>query len=248
MNKDMGNQLKGLHDKLMAEMPEGASHDEDSCPLCAMESVNDSEGETFDDQPEGGSMSDKTFTQDELNAAVEKAVADATSDLQAKLAEHDANAQQSAIDQAVAAAKAESDGVIEELQAKLDAAVLEAANEKKAREELEAKIEADAKAEEEAAALEARKEDRVKAVAEVADFPAEYVTENASRWAGMDDEQFAKYVDDLKVVAKKDGSLAESHKTTAMLASREEGGKQEQSALGSLGFFRKATRSGHNNF
>lgn len=67
----MSEQLKDLHDRLLAEKPDGAVHDTETCSLCALESAT-RQGATTDDQPKGGSMSDtKTFTVDELKAAIE---------------------------------------------------------------------------------------------------------------------------------------------------------------------------------
>lgn len=67
----MSEQLKDLHDRLLAEKPDGAVHDAETCSLCALESAT-REGATSDDQPRGGSMSDtKTYSVDELKAALE---------------------------------------------------------------------------------------------------------------------------------------------------------------------------------
>lgn len=235
----MGNPLKGLHDKLLADKPDGAAHNEDACPLCALESFDNDEGITFDDQPEGGSMSEntKTYTEDELKAAVDKAVADATTELTAKLSELENSHQQSEIDKAVAAAKAQSGESIKELQSKLDAAVLEAQTEKQAREELETSIATEKQAAQEAAELEARMTERLEKVKEVASFPDDYLNENADRWARMSDEEFEKTVADWKVIAAK--SVSDIPKVTAMTASREESGTNNQSALKDLGYLRK---------
>lgn len=236
----MGNQLKTLHDRLLADKPDGAAHDESSCPLCALEAI-DNEGTTFDDQPEGGSMSDdaKTYTEDDLKAAVDKAVADATSELNAQLSELKNSQEQAEIDKAVAAAQAEADEKIKELQSKLDAAVLEAETEKKAREELEASVEAEKKAAEETAALEAKKGERTEKVKEVASFTDEYIAENSERWALMADEEFDKCVEDWKVIASRVNGDSIPTKT-AMTASRDEGGNSNSgSALSELKSLRK---------
>lgn len=235
MSSVMSNQLKGLHDRLLQDKPENATHSTDECPLCALESI-DNGGTDVDDQPEGGSMSaDKTYTDDDLKAAVDKAVAETTSEvseLKAKLSELENSQQQSEIDKAVADVKAESEAAVKELQEKLDAAVLEVQTEKKAREDLEGSIAAEKQAAEEAAALEARKEQRLVQVKEVASFPDDYLTANAERWAKLPDDEFAKLIEDWKVIASKTDATPPA--TTAMTASREEGGNQPRSALSTL--------------
>jgi chromosome segregation ATPase len=235
----MGNQLKRLHDQLLEAKPEEALHDEQQCELCA-ESF-DNQGVSVDDQPEGGSMSEdaKTYSEDDLKAAVEKAVSDVKSELQSKLSELEDSKQQSDIDKAVADAIASSDESIKELQAKLDAAVLEAETERKSREELEASIETERKQVEEAAALEVKKTERIEAVKEVASFPDDYLTENSERWALMADDEFAKSIEDWKVIAAKSDDNTEAPTKTAMTASREEGGKSTESSLGLLGELRR---------
>ena len=222
----MSNQLKRLHDKLLEAKPEGATHDKQSCELCA-ETFDTDKGVSVDDQPEGGSMSEetKTYTENELQSAVAKAVDEATSELSTKLNELQNSLQQSDIDKAVAEVTAASEESIKELQSKLDVAVLEAETEKKAREELEAAIEAKEKAEKDAEELEAKKAERIDAVNEVASFPEQYLNENSERWALMSDDEFAKCIEDWKLVASKsnddDGAIPSK---TAMTASREEGG------------------------
>lgn len=205
-------------------------HAQDHCALCALESI-DNGGTHVDDQPEGGSMSaDKTYTEDDLKAAVDKAVAEATSELKAKLSDLENSQQQTELDKAVADVKAEAESTVKELQEKLDAAVLEAQTEKQAREDLEASIAAEKQAAEEAAALEARKDQRLTQVKEVASFPDDYLTANAERWAKLDDDEFAKLIEDWKVIASK--SDAKPPTKTAMTASRDESGNQTESALG----------------
>lgn len=139
-----------------------------------------------------------TYTEEELKAAVDKAVADATSALQAKLTELENSLEKSEIDKAVAAVKAEADEKIKELETKLDAAVIEAT---KAKEEKEAqdKFWADAIAEtEEKAAREARREERMKQLAEVAHFPEEFLKENEERFVAMSDEEFTARLEEYK--------------------------------------------------
>ncbi len=226
-------ELKTLHDKMLATKPTDASHNTDSCLLCA-ELIDNTEESSYD-KPEGGSMSDdaKTYTQDELQAAVDKAIKEATVELQAKLNDRDKSVQEAAIQTAVANAETESNAKIQELQSELDKAVLEASKEKSVREELEASIAAEKAAAEKAAEVEAKKVERIESAKEFASlFTDEYITENASRWAEMSDDDFSKSVDEWKVIASR-SDATKIPSQTAMTASRNEGGTTK-SALSSL--------------
>lgn len=216
------NDLLELHDRLLAERPDGAVHDEEACPLCAL---NDGGA---DDLEEGGSMSDPvTYSEAELQAAVDKAVAEATASAHNKLAELESS---QAIEAAVAQAKADLETQVADLQAKLDAAVLEAAQAKEAKETLE-KAWADEKAAEEAAkTLAARREERLAKVREVASFPKEYLEENGDRFAALSDEDFEARLEEWRVIAKKE---EKPPARTAFKASREDT-TDTDSALGAL--------------
>lgn len=69
---------RAIHDRLLAEKPEGASHDEEQCPFCTSEE---------DSQEEN--VSEAIFTQEQheqlLASAVEKAEAEATTTADAEL-------------------------------------------------------------------------------------------------------------------------------------------------------------------
>ena len=68
------------HDWLLEHRPEGAEHDEDSCPYCKREAASEKEEDK---------VSDKIFTQDQhealLSAAVEKATAEAVAKVDAEI-------------------------------------------------------------------------------------------------------------------------------------------------------------------
>lgn len=221
--------LLALHDRLLTEMPEGAVHDEDACPLCAM-SLEDGGA----DDSKGGSMSDKTFTEVELQAAVDKAVADATAAMQAKLAELEGN---QALETAVATAKAELEAQVADLQTKLDAAVAEATQAKEAKEALETAVQAEKDEAAAAAEIAARIEDRTAKVKEIGCFPDEYLTANAERFAAMSEEDFTARLDEWKAIGKKEEIPAK----TAFKAAREgSAGGGTESALGDLRELRMA--------
>ncbi len=51
--------------------------------------------------------------------------------------------------------------------------------------------------------METVKAERIAKIAEVATFPEDFVTENADRWAAMDDEMFATTLESFRLVATK---------------------------------------------
>lgn len=165
-------------------------------------------------------MSDKTYTEDEVQALVTDAVSTATAELQKQIdtfkAGDEAARMQAKVDE-VASAK---DADIAELTAKLDAAVIDAEKAKTERDEITSWLQAEADrvvAEAEAAT---RRADRIAKVAEVIKFPEEHVEARADGWAAQDDEQFEATLADYRVLAasKSDSGLPSF---TAMQASRE---------------------------
>lgn len=210
------------HDRLLEIKPEGANHDPATCEIC-VERVTASntanpDGGNARVEPGGGSMSDKTYTEDQLRAEVDKA----TAEMRTRLEELEKNAQDSEVEAKLAEAKAEVQAELDEVRKQLDEKVIEA---QQASEELTALKtfldDAAAKAERDAE-IAAKRDERKTAVGEVAKFPEDYVTANADRWASMDDAAFAQYLDDLKVVAaKQTGDTVPS--TTALTAAREGG-------------------------
>lgn len=169
-----------------------------------------------------------TYSEEQLaaavKAAVDKAVADATGPLQAELAELKGQTAEQQIAAAVAAATAEKDTAIGELQTKLDAATLEAATEKKSREDLEAFLTAEKETLDAKAEADARKDARIEEVkaAELA-FTDEWLTENADRLAAMSDDDWAAQLDSWKVLANK-ASDDTIPSTTSLQDSRDNGG------------------------
>lgn len=205
-------ELKELHDELLARKPSGAAHDTENCPMCADQSDGTSSPAT------GGDMS-KTFTQDELDAAV----AEAVKGIQAELETIKAQATQSEVE----ARLAEAEDSVKELQSQLDAAVLETQAAKQEKEELLSWLESEKQAAEAAAELAARRDERLAKVAEVASFPEEYMQANADRWAGMPDDDFEAAINDWKTIgAKKESgdSTTPPPRQTAMVASRDDSG------------------------
>lgn len=172
---------------------------------------------------EGGTqMADKTFTEDELKAAI----ADAVAPLQAKLDAYDADATEAAHAAKVAAVTAEYDAKLEELQLALDTAVLEAEASKTELADLHAWLASESEAAEKAAEIAARRDERLALVKESASFPDEYMTANADRWAELSEEVFTALLDDYKAVSVKstdDEGLSTTLTATAMVASSDSG-------------------------
>lgn len=216
------------HDEVLQQNPE-TPHDESTCDICIA---------MADDDPQGGrTVSGETFTKADLDAAVAEAIAPFVARVQElEAADHEAE-----VDAKVAAAKAEVETQLAEVQIKLDEAQikLQAAEEKATAAEAQAetvqKAWDDEKAAVEAAeALEAKKEERVAEVKEVASFDDDYLTANAERWANMEDDIFKATLEDYKTVAAKAGKSAGTTiptRTVLETASRDGGGK---SALGRM--------------
>lgn len=183
-----GNELKVLHDRLLDERPEGATHDEGTCPFCM---ADDGTHDTT-----GGQMPE-TFTQEDVDAAV----AAATADLQKRLDELGAQVQDSEIGRAVAEAKAALQAQVDELQAKLDdAEVAKTAAEASLVQTNEFWASAVQAAEEEATRA-SRRDQRVAAAKELGFLSDEFIAERADRFAAMSDEEFTARIDEWRLVA-----------------------------------------------
>lgn len=204
--------LKGLHDQLLAEMPEGANHDSDTCALCSMEEIVVAEAEVEDTTSmRGGSVT--TYTDDEVKAAVDSA----TAPLSARISELEAAASAAQ----TASTVEELEAKITELQASLDAQVLAVQAAVAERDEIVAWLEGEAKAAEEQAALEARKEERLAMIKEVAAFPDDYLDANIERFAAMSDEDFSVALDGWKAIAGQPILKGGIPAVTALHAARE---------------------------
>lgn len=199
------DELKQAHDKLLAEMPEGESHDTAACHLCNPELL------PVKDSDERGEM--ETFTKDELEAAVQAAVAP----LQAKIDELNADKEAGEVAQEVAEVTAAKDAVIADLRADLDAKVIEATEATTKLNDTVAFLEAQAAEAEAAEALAALKEARLVAIKEVASFPEDHIAKNIDIWAAMSEDAFASQLETWALLsagkndsANEDGSFAET--------------------------------------
>lgn len=220
MTKDRVMSLQELHDALIASKPEGASCPDD-CPFCLARL--DREVATEID-PEGGTNVSKTYEETEVQALVSAAVAKATEDLHKELDTFKTSQQAEEIEAKIAAAKAEGEEALAELQKKLDEAVLDAEKAKKERDELNAWLTEEATKIEQEAQVAALRDERVAKVAEVATFPEDYVKERADAWASLTDEAFEALLADYKAVASKEETPASPgpiSRVSAMQATRE---------------------------
>lgn len=198
--------LKTQHDELLRQMPEGANHVAEECPLCKG-SIGDTTSAS-----EGGVMS--TFTEEELAAKVAEAVAP----LQAKITELSASHEQAEVEAKIAEAITPLNEQIVELQSKLDAQVLETEAAKTELAEMVGFLET-AKADEEAAKeLASKREERIALVKEVASFPEDHITANADRWASMDEEAFKASLDEWKLISAAKGGSEGTTVTTQVPA------------------------------
>ena len=223
MSATDSKQLKDLHDTLLAAMPEGAQHDPTSCVLCAAEDEHH-----HTDTTSGGLMPE-TYTQDDLDAAVSAGKVD----LQKRLDELEAQAQQSEVGKAVADAVAERETRIGELQNQLDAA-------QAAKTAAESSVVETTKFWDEAilaheleVQLAARRDERVAKAKESGIFDEEYILANADRFAAMSDDDFASRIDEWRLIASKAAEKPSSGipATTALTAARSADADQPKSAL-----------------
>lgn len=170
-------------------------------------------------------MSDKTFSEAEVQALVQAEVAK-TEALQEELDKIKNSEEAAAIEARIAEATEAAKAEVAEMQAKLDEAVLMAEAATREKDEVLTWLEDEDKKAKEAAELAARKDERTQKIAEVASFPEDYVAENVDRWAALDDEAFEALLQDYKTVAEKASSKKPEDKQiptqTAMKAAREE--------------------------
>jgi hypothetical protein len=199
-------EARRVHDQLLANRPEGASHNEDICVFCVDKATEDptaSRNPPADGGPvapdtnqipdeHGGrdtsSMSD-TMTKETHDALLSKAVADATSTTEKALEAKTTEAKELAdkLEKAEAdLAAAKSDN--ERLNGELDTA--QAA--RTAAEEKVTTLETDIKAKDEAAVKAETASKRADQVRNLKLFTDEQVAEKASRWAELSDEDWTE--------------------------------------------------------
>lgn len=216
-------QAKAMHDALLAEKPDDATHDPSECAICVMTDADVPEptGDT------GGNM--PTYTEEDLKAAVDAAVRTAVpelEDLRAKVRDFEAADAASETEQQLEELRQAHEAEKSEIQAKLDEAVLQATTEKERADGIVTWLEEEGAKAEAEATIAARKDERLAAVREAANFPDEYLESNAERWAAMSDEDFEARLGEYKVISGKSGGDGKGGDTlpthTALHASRDE--------------------------
>lgn len=195
------DELREQHDQLLASKPDSMSEGEfaalledhkPNCPFC------NTDFKAQLDIPEGGDM-EKTFSQEELEAAVSAAVAP----IQAELESLKDSAEQSVVDTRVAEAQAEADIKVAEIQDQLEAAVLDAGNARAELANLIAFLEGEKEASELAELAEAIRSDRKAKVEEASSFTPEFIEANLDRWCAESDDDFAARVAEWEVSSVK---------------------------------------------
>ena len=210
--------LQEVHDRLVANRPEGASCPDD-CIYCT--------GQYATSVTQGGNVSEATFTQEDVDALVAAAIAQAIAPLQAELTQFKAGEQESQVEAQIAAVREEMEAQLADLTSKLDAAVLDAEAAKTERDEIKQWLENEEAKVTQEAEMATRKDARIAAVAEVVSFPEAYVAERAEKWAALTDEDFEALLADYKALGtpkKSDRPGSGLPSATAMVASRETAG------------------------
>lgn len=175
-------------------------------------------------------MSDKTFSEAEVEVLVQAKVAEATAALSEELSKFRSDEQVAEWEAKIAEAQADAEAKVADLQLKLDESEIRATAAETKYDELMAYLETEKETAEAAAAFDALREERKNAVAELKAFSEEYVEEHADRWAGMSEEIFEASLADYKALAEKSSSSSEenesgSTKKTALQATRSDEGK-----------------------
>lgn len=184
---------KELHDDLLKHKPEDAPHEEASCPFC---NDNTSVGG-------GDTMTEiKTYTEEELSAAVMAAVTPVKEAAEAKVEELT-----SEIDSLRAAKETEeTEDAVSAVKAEADLAEARAvAAEEKLAETL-SWLEEQAQLAEISQYLEDLKTERLAVIEDVASFSEDYVSANVDRWVAWSDSDFAAFVEDLKAIKSADSA------------------------------------------
>lgn len=210
--------LQEVHDRLIASRPEGTACPTD-CPFC--------NGEYASFVQEGSTVSDKTFTEDEVAAKVTEALAPLAAELDALKK----SAETAEVDARIEAAKTEGTEKIAELETRIDTLTAEAEAAKSERDAITTWLKAEEDKTVQEAESAARLDARVAQVAEVITLPEERIEERKAQWAALDDAAFEALLADYKSVAGEKTEGTGLPAATAMHASREGAGGKGQSAL-----------------
>lgn len=215
--------LNEIHNKLTELFPEDASHEEANRPFSNDNSYGG--GDTMTET--------KTYTEDELSAAVEAALAPVKEAADAIKAQNETL--ESEIESLRAANEAEEvEDAVESAKAETDRAEARAAAAEQELAELKTWLDEQAELEEIATYLEDLKAERLEVVKEASALSDEYIEGRIDRWVAMSDDDFAALVEDLKVAASASESSSKSEEApaseTAMSNTRPENAEKSVSA------------------
>jgi len=187
-----------------------------------------------------------TYSQEELD----RAVAAATAEIDAKVKALEAAAATSEVETKVAEAVAAKDGELAELQTKLDAATLEAQTEKVKREKIEAWLQGEEEAATAKREADSRKDARLAEVKEMEiAFTEEWLAEHADRLAAMSDEDWAARKAEWAEIASKakgngagggngsaggSGTLSGARETDALRTRQGQNGSSPADVMGTI--------------
>lgn len=214
-----------LHNTLLANRPEGARHDSDICPFCTDKALDDSTASRNPPGPAGPDVSGhdsqhattkggtsetmSDISQETHDALMQKGVADATEKLQTELAQatkvaDEQTGKAATLEAELASLKTDN----ARLNTELDAAQVSL---KTAQDEVTA-LKADIAAKDEAATKAEIASKRAEQVKNLGLFGEDYVSEKASAWADMSDEQWIERLDEWQKLkpAEKSGSTTDS--------------------------------------
>lgn len=226
---------KAVHDLLLENLPDGVTHHMAGCPHC----LEDAE----DQGEQSGGTTVTTFTQEDLDRAVAAAAAERDAKIHALEAAAATATVEAKVSEAVTAKEAELAAV----QAKLDGAELALEAEKAKFTAMEAALADEAAKAEQAKLVESRKDARKAEVSALAlPFTAAQIDEKVGRWAAMSDEDWKTQLDDFAEIAKATGvspirTLSGGRETDA-LSTRSGGGSSTAAAV--VGAIRQLTDAG----
>lgn len=231
-------QAMQLHDLLLAGKPEGAKHNADICPFCVEKASQTTTSvppgpdvSESDEHQKGGAtptMNDTMISQETHEALVRQKIDDAVRQSDQALAAQTEKANEALA--RVAELETELDSVKTEnsdLSSKLDEAQVKV----NGLETENAQLKSDAAKAAEDKELAEKASERAKQVTNLKLFPEAHVTERASRWAKLSDEDWAEQLEDWKKLKPADGTV-----TT-------EGGDQASAMTGTDGDLTSTTDS-----
>lgn len=241
------DKARELHDELLASKPDQARHDSDICPFCVDKALS-----TTSANPPASGRSDVTDTTTPNDGGRdEQSMTTATDEKTMLVATHEA-----LMEKAIRDATSATEGALGTKTEELAAATaklteLTAANEKltaetarlnteldtaqvglKAATDEVATLKADIAAKDEASAKSTKATERAEQVTKLGLFTEEYVTEKASVWADLSDDDFAARLAEWTLLkpAKTDGEGAGAAGDTASAMSGTTGGLTDEAS------------------